>query len=420
MKGKIINLSLINFIKDERIKLSFLKIFCYLASITFTIILVKSLSPSDLGIFYYILAISGILTFVFGLGNSDAIVPIISNKTSSKNEVWLSMLIFGSILGFLLFAILNSINLFFDLFSNNIELFIWYATLIAPFKIIQLNLYYYFLSQKQLFFALIMNEGNGRNFLILSFLIYFFLLDYDLSLNLILKIFAASSALIVILGMFLSFESFKGIKYESLRNYVKLGLKFYPSQLSLNSTSDLFDIFINNIFGPIALASFSLAKRLTYPLLFFTDLVQMYFTRASNLYFENKNIEIKKLHRSCIIYSLSLTILASLFYSPILFTVISDFLNFDSFENIKAIIFICFLGVISQSVFVFSKLFLRFTGKYIKTSSLDFGVIIFGSITFLILSTYSFELSILGPIIVIALGIIKNFFAYFLFSKDIE
>ena len=223
MKGKIINLSLINFIKDERIKLSFLKVFCYLASITFTIILVKSLSPSDLGIFYYILAISGILTFVFGLGNSDAIVPIISNKTSSKNEVWLSMLIFGSILGFLLFAILNSINLFFDLFSNNIELFIWYATLIAPFKIVQLNLYYYFLSQKQLFFALIMNEGNGRNFLILSFLIYFFLLDYDLSLNLILKIFSASSALIVILGMFLSFEGFKGIRYESLRNYVKLG-----------------------------------------------------------------------------------------------------------------------------------------------------------------------------------------------------
>ena len=128
-----------------------------------------------------------------------------------------------------------------------------------------------------------MNEGNGRNFLILSFLIYFFLLDYDLSLNLILKIFSASSALIVILGMFLSFEGFKGIRYESLRNYVKLGLKFYPSQLSLNSTSDLFDIFINNIYGPIALASFSLAKRLTYPLLFFTDLVQMYFLVFNNI-----------------------------------------------------------------------------------------------------------------------------------------
>ena len=91
----------------KNFEIFFLKFFGYLSSIIFTIVLVRYLTPSALGGFYYILAISGILTYVFGLGMSGAIIPLVSEGKFLQSEVWTVMLYAGVLIGILLFAILN-------------------------------------------------------------------------------------------------------------------------------------------------------------------------------------------------------------------------------------------------------------------------------------------------------------------------
>ena len=335
----------------------FLKFFGYLSSIIFTIVLVRYLTPSALGGFYFILAISGILTYVFGLGMSGAVIPLISEGKFLQSEIWTVMLCAGVLIGILLFTILNLSNYALNIFSTRIELFLWYSSLIAPLKIIQLNFYNYFLSRGRLLLALILNEGNGRNFIMLILIGILFQIGIEINLNTILKIFILSNLFIVLIGLIFSFNFYRLTNLECLKNYSLLSIKFYPSLVTLNSTSNLFDIFINNLFGPISLAAFSLARRLTSPLLFFSEIIGMYFIRVAKLYFNEENKRVVELHSKCVFYSFAFTLLITIFYLPLLFSFLADYLNFSSFENIEVIIIICLLGTLIQSIFIFSKSF---------------------------------------------------------------
>ena len=401
----------------KNFELLFLKFFGYISSIVLTIILVRYLSPSALGAFYYIMAISGILTYVFGLGISGAIIPLMSEGKFLHNEIWTAMLYAGAIIGILLFSILYFSNYALNIFSTRIELFLWYSSMIAPLKIIQLNFYNYFLSRGKLLLALILNEGNGRNFIMLFFIGISFQIGNEINLNTILKIFILSNLIIVIIGLIFSFNFARLINIECLKNYSLLSIRFYPSLVTLNSTSNLFDIFINNLFGPISLAAFSLAKRLTSPLLFFSEIIGMYFIRVANLFFKRENEKVIGLHNKCVFYSFVLTIFLTLCYIPLLFTFIADYLNFNSFENVEEILIICLLGTLIQSIFIFSKSFLRVTAKYMQTTILDLGVIITGSIIFYLLYIFQIDQPIFGPLSIITIISLKSIFAYLIFKR---
>ena len=401
----------------KNFELLFLKFFGYISSIVLTIILVRYLSPSALGAFYYIMAISGILTYVFGLGISGAIIPLMSEGKFLHNEICTVMLYAGAIIGILLFSILYFSNYALNIFSTRIELFLWYSSMIAPLKIIQLNFYNYFLSRGKLLLALILNEGNGRNFIMLFFIGISFQIGNEINLNTILKIFILSNLIIVIIGLIFSFNFARLINIECLKNYSLLSIRFYPSLVTLNSTSNLFDIFINNLFGPISLAAFSLAKRLTSPLLFFSEIIGMYFIRVANLFFKRENEKVIGLHNKCVFYSFVLTIFLTLCYIPLLFTFIADYLNFNSFENVEEILIICLLGTLIQSIFIFSKSFLRVTAKYMQTTILDLGVIITGSIIFYLLYIFQIDQPIFGPLSIITIISLKSIFAYLIFKR---
>ncbi len=398
-------------------ELLLLKGFGYIFSIIFTIILVRYLSPSALGNFYYVLAISGILTYLFGLGISGAIIPLMSEGKFLQNEIWTTMVFAAVSTGILLFVILNVSNYALDIFSSRVELFLWYSSLIAPLKIIQLNLHNYFLSRSRLLLALILNEGNGRNFVLLILIGISFQVGIGIDLNTILKIFILSNLIIVLFGLIFSFNFSRPNNLECLKNYSLLSIKFYPSLVTLNSTGNLFDIFINNIFGPISLAAFSLAKRLTFPLLFFSEIVGMYFIRVANLYFKDQNKRVIELHNKCVFYSFGLTILTTLIYIPFLFSFIANYLNFNNFENIEHILIICLLGTVIQSIFMFSKSFLRVTAKYVQSTILDLGEILIGSLLFYFFYFYGIDQPIMGPLSIITLLSIKCIFAYYLFKR---
>ncbi len=401
----------------KNFEIFFLKFFGYLSSIIFTIVLVRYLTPSALGGFYFILAISGILTYVFGLGMSGAVIPLISEGKFLQSEIWTVMLCAGVLIGILLFTILNLSNYALNIFSTRIELFLWYSSLIAPLKIIQLNFYNYFLSRGRLLLALILNEGNGRNFIMLILIGILFQIGIEINLNTILKIFILSNLFIVLIGLIFSFNFYRLTNLECLKNYSLLSIKFYPSLVTLNSTSNLFDIFINNLFGPISLAAFSLARRLTSPLLFFSEIVGMYFIRVAKLYFNEENKRVVELHSKCVFYSFAFTSLITIFYLPLLFSFLADYLNFSSFENIEVIIIICLLGTLIQSIFIFSKSFLRVTAKYMQTTILDLGVIITGSLLFYIFYIYGIDQPVIGPFSVVTIISVKSIFAYLIFKR---
>ena len=193
-----------------------------------------------------------------------------------------------------------------------------------------------------------------------------------------------------------------------------LSLNFFPSTTLLYGTSHVLDILINYLFGPISLAIISIANRVCELLLFFTHLINLYFVRASKVFFHGSKKALTILAKRCILLSLlsvfSLTSLYLLFGHDLAYI----YLKLSEYENSELAIFIMLISTFSQSITIFSQNFLMNIGRFKFLIALDFLILVFGILLLFIAS--SFQAAIVPVIVIILLRLIRQI-SCFLYAR---
>ena len=266
--------------------------------------------------------------------------------------------------------------------------------------------------------ATIFQEGTGRNILIC--LIFLFILIFDESLLGLRSIFFSTifaSFLIVIYGLtrfYFNLNPFN-VPNKIIKKYFSLSIYFFPSTSLLYGSSHIFDILINYLFGPISLAIIAIANRVCELLLFFTHLINLYFVKASKIYFSGERNNLIRLYKRCI--SLSFTTVLVLISLYILFghELAYYFLKLSDFEYSEIAIFIMLISTIGQSITIFSQNFLTNIGRFKFLIALDLFSLILG--TFLLFITSPFQVAIIPVAVIILLRIIRQITCFLYTSR---
>lgn len=381
-----------------------------LSSVAITLILVRELEPKNVGIYFLFLAIAKVSSIVFSLGSFAAIIPIYSASNREDARHLVSLALSSSIW----MALVNIIfvSLLFSLLSEQMQSRFWYlpaAALMSAFIIIQTNLFHLFSVKSMLIEATIFQEGTGRNILIC--LIFLFIFIFDKSLLGLRSIFFSTifaSFLLVIYGLTRFYFNLNPFNVPSkiIKKYFSLSINFFPSTSLLYGSSHIFDILINYLFGPISLAIIAIANRVCELLLFFTHLINLYFVKASIIFFSGERYNLIRLYKKCI--SLSFTTVLVLISLYILFghELAYYFLKLSDFEYSEIAIFIMLISTIGQSVTIFSQNFLTNIGRFKFLIALDLFSLLLG--IFLLFITSPFQVAIIPVAVIILLRIIRQ------------
>ena len=381
-----------------------------LSSAAITLILVRELEPKNVGIYFLVLAIAKVSSIVFSLGSFAAIIPLYSSSSKEDAKELVSFAISSAIW----MALINIfiINLIFILLPESFQLRFWFipiAAFLSGLTIIQTNLFHIFSVKSLLTEATIFQEGTGRNIIIS--LIFVFILIYNESLLGLRSIFFAivfASFVLVSYGLtrFYFSLNFFSTPFSIIKKYLSLSLNFFPSTALLYGTSHILDILINYLFGPISLAIISIANRVCELLLFFTHLINLYFVRASKIYFYGSRSALIMLSKRCILLSLLSVITLTSLYLLFGHDLVYIYLKLSEYEYSELAIFIMLISTVSQSITIFFQNFLMNIGRFKFLIALDFLILIFGILLLFIFA--SFQAAIVPVIIIIFLRLIRQ------------
>ncbi len=395
-----------------------------LSSAAITVILVRELEPKNVGIYFLVLAIAKVSSIVFSLGSFAAIIPFYSSSSKEDAKEIVSFAISSAIWMALISIFI--INLIFILLPESFQSRFWYipvAAFLSGLTIIQTNLFHIFSVKSLLTEATIFQEGTGRNIIIC--LIFLFILIYDETLLGLRSIFfsiAFASFILVSYGLtrfYFSLNIFL-TPFSIIKDYLALSLNFFPSTTLLYGTSHVLDILINYLFGPISLAIISIANRVCELLLFFTHLINLYFVRASKVFFHGSKKALISLAKRCILLSLLSFISLTSLYLLIGHDLAYIYLKLSEYEYSELAIFIMLISTFSQSITIFSQNFLMNIGRFKFLIALDFLILVFGILLLLIAS--SFQAAIVPVVVIIFLRLIRQIscflYAHYLVAKD--
>ena len=167
-----------------------------------------------------------------------------------------------------------------------------------------------------------------------------------------------------------------------------------------------FRILMNYLFGPISLAIISIANRVCELLLFFTHLINLYFVRASKIYFHGSKRALITLTKRCILLSLLSVITLTSLYLLFGHDLAYIYLKLSEYEYSELAIFIMLISTLSQSITIFFQNFLMNIGRFKFLIALDFLILIFGILLLFIFA--SFQAAIVPVIIIILLRLIRQ------------
>lgn len=407
------------------IKLSFVKGIGILCSIGVMAIIVRELEPKNVGIYFLVFATAKLFSLVFSLGSFAAIIPMYSSANRIEAHSVISLSIISSILMALFLIIFNM--LIFSLLPDHLKISFWYipiATILGALLIIQTNLFHIYSAKSKLLIATFLQEGTGRNIIIFALMVILLIIDDGLlGLRSIFAFIIFSSSLLVILGLFNLRFSFNLLKIprSTMKIFFKLTLNFAPSTIISNGSPPLLDTFISYIFGPISLAAISIANRVCEVFLFFTHMINLYFVKASKIFFEGKMEVLNNFYLRSILVSFVSTLVLISLYLLFGYQYINSFLGVSEIENAEFAILLMLISTIGQSIAIFSLTFFRNIGRYKFVIALDsfnlaMGILLFG------IGMLFPEETLLPIIIIVSLRIVRQCisFLYLLYLLKIK
>jgi len=357
------------------IQLSLLKALGVISSMFVIAVIIRELEVKNVGIYFLVFALAKIFSLIFSLGSFAAIIPMHSSSTKEDAYHTVSLSIISSFI--MSFVAIVSINAIYFAIPENISASYWYipySSFLAAALIIQTNLFHIFSAKSQLIHATLLQEGTGRNIVMLCLISS--LLIFDTSLLGLRSIFTFS----ILASFLLIFYGLANIKFyfnilktpkSLILKFFKLGFNFAPSTLLSNGSSHIIEILIIYLFGPVTLAAIAIANRICEAFLFFTHVINLYFVKASKIYFDGKLKDLNTLYKKCIAASLS-SVLLIIFSFMIFGTALANnFLRIDEIENAYFAIKVMFLSTIGQSIAVFSLTLFRNIGRFKFVTALD-------------------------------------------------
>ena len=169
------SLGAINF--KTAIQLSLLKALGVVSSILVIAVIIRELEVKNVGVYFLVFALAKIFSLIFSLGRFAAIIPLYSSSNRDEVHHTVSLSIISSFI--MAFLTIVSINAIFFAVPENISVSYWYipySSFLAATLIVQTNLFHIFSAKSQLIHATLLQEGTGRNIVMLclvSFLTYF-------------------------------------------------------------------------------------------------------------------------------------------------------------------------------------------------------------------------------------------------------
>ena len=391
-------------------KLSLIKGLGIIASIAITFIVVTELEPKNVGIYFLVLAIAKVLSIVFSLGSFAAIIPTYASGNSEDEKHILSLVLSSGIwMGLVAMTMINAIFLFLP---DALKIEYWYipiASILSATMIIQNNLFHLFSIKSMLTSATVFQEGTGRNILILTSMLFIYQVDNDLlGLRSIFFATVFGSIVLVLIGLtrFKFSLNIFSIPREILRDYFRLSINFLPSTTLLNGTSQIFEILINYFFGPVALAVLGIANKVCELFLFFSHIVNLYFVRASKLFFDDKREELLSLYIKCIGTSFFICIILITTYLLFFEDIVSVYLRLDEFPYSKIAIMVMLVSTIVQSITIFSQNLLANTGMFKFIGTIDAFNLLLGAVMLMLTSHY--ELILLPVAVIVTVRLIRQ------------
>ena len=356
-------------------QLSTLKALGVISSIVIVAVVVSELEPKNVGVYFLTFAIAKVFSLIFSLGSFAAIIPIYASSSEDNANHTISLAVISSlIMASLIIIVINSA---FYFIPEDIKLsycYIPYASFLGAAVTIQTNLFHIFSAQSRLIYATLFQEGTGRNTLLIVLIGSIIIFDKNLlEVKSIIALAIISTFLLVIFGL-LNIKFYLNIFKVPLsiaKKFFKLGLNFAPSTAISNGSSHIIEIFINYLFGPVALAALALGNRVCGVFLFFTQMINLLFVRASKIYFDGRFNELKILYKRCILGSLSSALFLIICYIFFGSSLANDFLGIDQIKNADFAIKAMLLSTIGQSIAIFSLAFLKNTGRYKFILGLD-------------------------------------------------
>ena len=100
-------------------------------------------------------------------------------------------------------------------------------------------------------------------------------------------------------------------------------------------------------------------------------MINLYFVKASKIYFDGKLQDLDTLYKKCIAASLSSVLLIIFCFMLFGSTLVNYFLRIDEIENAYFAINVMFLSTIGQSIAVFSLTLFRNIGRFKFVTALD-------------------------------------------------
>lgn len=348
--------------------LSVLKVLGVISSVIIMAVVIKELEPKNVGVYFLVFALAKVFSLIFSLGSFAAIIPIYSSSNKDNAYHLVSLSIISSLI--MALSIILSINLVFFFIPDAISSRYWYipyASFLAAAITIQTNLFHIFSAQSRLIHATLLQEGTGRNIIILSLICFLIIFDNSLlGLRSIFTFTIVSSFLLVIYGLanLKFYLNIFRVPSNIAREFFKLGLNFAPSTALSNGSSHIIDIFVNYLFGPVALASIAIANRVCEVFLFFSHMINLYFVRASKIYFDGRVDELRSLYKRCILGSISSVLLMIICFILFGTSLANNFLGLDDIENADFAIKVMLLSTVGQSIAIFSLTLLRNIGRF--------------------------------------------------------
>ena len=386
-----------------------------LSSVAITLILVRELEPKNVGIYFLFLAIAKVSSIIFSLGSFAAIIPIYSASNREDARHLVSLALSSSI--WMALANVASISLLFYLLPEQVQLKFWYipaAALMSALIIIQTNLFHLFSVKSMLIEATIFQEGTGRNILIC--LIFLFIFIFDKSLLGLRSIFFSTifaSFFLVAYGLtrfYFNLNIFK-VPNKIIKKYFILSINFFPSTSLLYGSSHIFDILINYLFGPVSLAIIAIANRVCELMLFFTHIINLYFVKASKIYFSGERNNLIRHYKRCISLSFATVLVLISLYILFVHEFAYHFLKLADFDYSEMAIFIMIISTIGQSITIFSQNFLTNIGRFKFLITLDSVILIFG--IFLLFLSSSYQVAIIPVAVIVLLRIIRQIACFY-------
>jgi O-antigen/teichoic acid export membrane protein len=418
------SLGAINF--KTAIQLSLLKALGVVSSIIVIAVIIRELEVKNVGVYFLVFALAKIFSLIFSLGSFASIIPMHSSSNSDDVYHIVSLSIISSFI--MAFLTIASINAIFFALPENISVSYWYipySSFLGAALIVQTNLFHIFSAKSQLIHATLLQEGTGRNIVMLC--LVSFLMIFDDSLLGLRSIFTFS----ILASFILIFYGLINIKFyvnifntpkSLILKFFKLGFNFAPSTFLSNGSSHIIEILITFLFGPVTLAAIAIANRVCEAFLFFTHMINLYFVKASKIYFDGKLQDLNVLYKKCIAASFSSVLLIIFIFMLFGVPLANNLLRIDEIENAYFAIKLMFISTIGQSIAIFSLTLFRNIGRYKFVTALDSLNLIL-AILFLSIGFF-YDDAMIAIAIIVVLRLIRQvisvaYFSYFLgHSRD--